>query len=141
LRAPCLPGKLFSTIHRAHPPLISGHKTLFIVVSHHLLMFKQLLPLPAHIRKTVFQKLKCASESSLHHRLTSYQPQLFSTRKAITLNTSCSRSFSSTRKMSDLSIELTAPNGRKYSQPTGLFINNEWVKSSDGKKITSVNPT
>ncbi|KAN0103173.1 putative aldehyde dehydrogenase [Hyaloscypha variabilis] len=43
--------------------------------------------------------------------------------------------------MSDLSIELTAPNGRKYTQPTGLFINNEWVKSSDGKKITSINPT
>ncbi|KAH9221003.1 putative aldehyde dehydrogenase [Leptodontidium sp. 2 PMI_412] len=43
--------------------------------------------------------------------------------------------------MSDLSIELTAPNGRKYTQPTGLFINNEWVKSSDGKKIVSINPT
>jgi hypothetical protein len=43
--------------------------------------------------------------------------------------------------MSDLHIELTAPNGRKYTQPTGLFINNEWVKSSDGKKITSINPT
>ncbi|OBT89211.1 hypothetical protein VE02_04303 [Pseudogymnoascus sp. 03VT05] len=43
--------------------------------------------------------------------------------------------------MSDLHIELTAPNGMKYTQPTGLFINNEWVKSSDGKKITSINPT
>ncbi|KFY51383.1 hypothetical protein V497_09195 [Pseudogymnoascus sp. VKM F-4516 (FW-969)] len=43
--------------------------------------------------------------------------------------------------MSDLHIELTAPNGRKYTQPTGLFINNEWIKSSDGKKITSINPT
>jgi len=43
--------------------------------------------------------------------------------------------------MSDLSVELTAPNGRKYIQPTGLFINNEWVKSSDDKKITSINPT
>ncbi|KAF7559935.1 hypothetical protein G7046_g4205 [Stylonectria norvegica] len=36
---------------------------------------------------------------------------------------------------------LTAPNGRKYAQPVGLFINNEWVKSSDGGKITSINPT
>lgn len=43
--------------------------------------------------------------------------------------------------MSDLHVELTAPNGTKYAQPTGLFINNEWVKSSDGKKISSINPT
>ena len=43
--------------------------------------------------------------------------------------------------MSDLSIELTAPNGRKYTQPTGLFINNKWVKSSNGQKLTSINPT
>lgn len=43
--------------------------------------------------------------------------------------------------MSDLSVELTAPNGTKYKQPLGLFINNEFVKSSDGKKITSINPT
>ncbi|KAJ9627145.1 mitochondrial aldehyde dehydrogenase [Taxawa tesnikishii (nom. ined.)] len=43
--------------------------------------------------------------------------------------------------MSGLSIDLTAPNGVKYTQPTGLFINNEWVKSSKGNKITSVNPT
>ncbi|KAL9013818.1 MAG: hypothetical protein Q9173_001511 [Seirophora scorigena] len=41
----------------------------------------------------------------------------------------------------DLSVELTAPNGRKYIQPTGLFINNEFVKSSSGEKITSINPT
>ncbi|KAH8760575.1 aldehyde dehydrogenase [Diaporthe sp. PMI_573] len=39
------------------------------------------------------------------------------------------------------SVELTAPNGRTYLQPTGLFINNEWVQSSDGGKIASVNPT
>ncbi|KAI9682105.1 MAG: mitochondrial aldehyde dehydrogenase [Caeruleum heppii] len=43
--------------------------------------------------------------------------------------------------MSDLSIELTAPNGRKYIQPTGLFINNEWVRAKSGEKITSINPT
>ncbi|UZP35034.1 hypothetical protein NXS19_002850 [Fusarium pseudograminearum] len=40
-----------------------------------------------------------------------------------------------------LDIQLTAPNGRTYKQPTGLFINNEWVKSSNGEKITSINPT
>jgi len=43
--------------------------------------------------------------------------------------------------MSDLSVELTAPNGRKYTQPIGLFINNEWVKSKNGEKITTINPT
>jgi hypothetical protein len=45
------------------------------------------------------------------------------------------------RMMSDLTAELTAPNGVKYTQPLGLFINNEWVKSSDGGKITTINPT
>ena len=43
--------------------------------------------------------------------------------------------------MSDLSIDLKAPNGRTFTLPTGLFINNEFVKSSDGEKITSINPT
>lgn len=43
--------------------------------------------------------------------------------------------------MSDLTIELTAPNGTKYNQPTGLFINNEWLASTKGNKITSINPT
>ncbi|KAJ5324182.1 hypothetical protein N7476_002782 [Penicillium atrosanguineum] len=42
--------------------------------------------------------------------------------------------------MSSLSVQLTAPNGRVWTQPTGLFINNQWVKSSDGKKIASINP-
>ena len=42
---------------------------------------------------------------------------------------------------SDLYVELTAPNGVKYKQPTGLFINGEFVKSSDGQKIESINPT
>ncbi|EPE02490.1 aldehyde dehydrogenase [Ophiostoma piceae UAMH 11346] len=43
--------------------------------------------------------------------------------------------------MSDLTVSLTAPNGRTYSQPVGLFINNKWVKSSDGGKFASINPT
>ena len=43
--------------------------------------------------------------------------------------------------MSDLSVEVTAPNGVKYTQPTGLFINNEFVAGSKGNKITSINPT
>jgi hypothetical protein len=41
----------------------------------------------------------------------------------------------------DLEVELKAPNGRKYKQPIGLFINNEWVESSTGQKLITVNPT
>ncbi|KAM0334152.1 hypothetical protein ACHAQA_001172 [Verticillium albo-atrum] len=41
----------------------------------------------------------------------------------------------------DLKLELTAPNKRAYTQPLGLFINNDWHPSSDGAKITSINPT
>ena len=43
--------------------------------------------------------------------------------------------------VTDLEVELKAPNGRKFTQPIGLFINNEWVKSSNGQKLTTVNPT
>ncbi|KAF2786179.1 aldehyde dehydrogenase-like protein [Melanomma pulvis-pyrius CBS 109.77] len=43
--------------------------------------------------------------------------------------------------MSDLFVELTAPNGVKYSQPRGLFINNEFVKSKSGETITTINPS
>ena len=43
--------------------------------------------------------------------------------------------------MSDLFADLTAPNGRKYKQPRGLFINNEFVKSKSGETISTINPT
>lgn len=43
--------------------------------------------------------------------------------------------------MSSLFVELTAPNGHKYLQPRGLFINNEFVKSRSGETITSINPS
>lgn len=42
--------------------------------------------------------------------------------------------------MSDLTVQLTAPNGRSWSQPTGLFIDNEFVRSSSGETITSIDP-
>ncbi|RPB11397.1 aldehyde dehydrogenase-like protein [Morchella conica CCBAS932] len=37
--------------------------------------------------------------------------------------------------------ELTAPNGKKFNQPLGLFINNEFVKSQSGKTLTTISPT
>ncbi|KAJ5949102.1 aldehyde dehydrogenase-like protein [Penicillium verhagenii] len=43
--------------------------------------------------------------------------------------------------MSDVSVQLTAPNGRTYAQPIGLFINNEFVASKSGEKIASINPS
>lgn len=52
-----------------------------------------------------------------------------------------SRSFSRTGiSPSPLQTELTAPNGQKWEQPLGLFINNEFVKSRDGEKVTTINP-
>lgn len=39
-----------------------------------------------------------------------------------------------------MEVELTAPNGKKWMQPLGLFINNKFVKSSGGQKIESINP-
>ena len=50
------------------------------------------------------------------------------------------RYYTASSNMSDLFVELTAPNGRKYKQPRGLFINNEFVKSKSGETITSINP-
>ncbi|KAI1024501.1 hypothetical protein LB503_007417 [Fusarium chuoi] len=42
--------------------------------------------------------------------------------------------------MSDLFVNLEAPNGVKYKQPTGLFINNEFVPGSSKQTITSIDP-
>lgn len=42
--------------------------------------------------------------------------------------------------MADLKVDLTAPNGKKFNLPTGLFINNEFIKGNGGT-ITSINPT
>jgi aldehyde dehydrogenase (NAD(P)+) len=42
--------------------------------------------------------------------------------------------------MSGFVVQLTAPNGRKYSQPIGLFINNKFVSSKSGERIATINP-
>jgi aldehyde dehydrogenase (NAD+) len=39
------------------------------------------------------------------------------------------------------SIQLSTPSTGKYTQPTGLFINNEWVKGVDGKTFETINPS
>lgn len=40
-----------------------------------------------------------------------------------------------------LSQTLETPHTGKYEQPTGLFINNEFVKGVDGKTFESINPS
>ncbi|KAK4461420.1 aldehyde dehydrogenase domain-containing protein [Cladorrhinum samala] len=45
------------------------------------------------------------------------------------------------RRYQTMEVELTAPNGKAWKQPLGLFINNEFVKSSNDGKIASINPT
>lgn len=42
--------------------------------------------------------------------------------------------------MASKSLQLQAPNGVKFTQPTGLFINNEFVDSVAGETITSIDP-
>lgn len=39
------------------------------------------------------------------------------------------------------SVTIKLPTGDKYEQPTGLFINNEFVKSSSGKTFAVENPS
>jgi len=43
--------------------------------------------------------------------------------------------------MSGLTTKLKTPHSGEYEQPTGLFINNEWVKAVDGKTFEVINPT
>ena len=38
------------------------------------------------------------------------------------------------------SANITLPSGKKYTQPTGLFINNEFVKAKSGKSFEAINP-
>lgn len=51
--------------------------------------------------------------------------------------------FQTSRLYSNLPLEvpITLPNGIKYTQPTGLFINNEFVPSSQGKTFEVLSPS
>jgi aldehyde dehydrogenase (NAD(P)+) len=37
-------------------------------------------------------------------------------------------------------VELTLPNGTKYQQPVGLFINNEFITAKSGKTFETIDP-
>jgi aldehyde dehydrogenase (NAD(P)+) len=84
------------------------------------------------------------------HHTTSSSPRLLSVLKLPkAVAASSARPFSTgriqfapfsagpTRKME---VKLSAPNGITWTQPVGLFINNEFVQSSNGQKLTTVNP-
>lgn len=60
-----------------------------------------------------------------------------SKRCAATISLSAARQYSSL----PLSVPITLPNGIKYNQPTGLYINNEFVPSRQHKTFGVVNPT
>jgi aldehyde dehydrogenase (NAD+) len=38
------------------------------------------------------------------------------------------------------SVKLTLPSGKEYTQPTGLFINNDFVKAKSGETFDAINP-
>lgn len=77
-------------------------------------------------------RLSSSSSSASPRILCSLHSPLLSVRKRLF--------HSSPSIMSDLSIKLTTPNGRTYDQPTGLFINNEFVAAKSGEKLASINP-
>ena len=56
------------------------------------------------------------------------------------ISTTPTRLFHSSRIMSDLQLSLTAPNGRQYLQPVGLFINNQFVAAKSGDKFATISP-
>ncbi|KAB5545494.1 aldehyde dehydrogenase [Coniochaeta sp. 2T2.1] len=43
--------------------------------------------------------------------------------------------------MADLMVTIQVPNGKKIDLPTGLFINNEFVKGNSSEKLTSIDPS
>jgi len=39
-----------------------------------------------------------------------------------------------------ISVRITLPTGKEYTQPTGLFINNEFIKAKSGKQFEAIDP-
>lgn len=46
----------------------------------------------------------------------------------------------STTPRQHTSVTLSAPNGHTWEQPTGLFINNDFVESSNGQTMSTIDP-
>jgi hypothetical protein len=58
-------------------------------------------------------------------------------------SSSDNQSIHSSHIQSKMSLKetITLPTGKKYEQPTGLFIGGEFVKSVDGKTFETINPS
>lgn len=105
---------------------ILNHTEHFPAIDDAMSPYKQLLLSPTLCLK------QAQTLSSTFRRL----PTL----RARTFSSSPTRSFSHTFPLRNMEAELTAPNGKKWSQPLGLFINNEFIKSGNDQKITTINP-
>lgn len=104
-------------------------------------MFKSLLP--ASKSSFRYQEISAAPIFAPFRNFNVLQPfqRQRQRRSIVPLETFGKRRYTTIKTMADLTVELTAPNGTRYVQPTGLFINNEWVAGSDGEMITSINPS
>jgi hypothetical protein len=49
------------------------------------------------------------------------------------------RNLSSSRRL-QTEVTLRALNGLEWKQPTGLFINNQFIESSNGQTMTTIDP-
>lgn len=87
------------------------------------------LSLAPHCRTTTIFQQTAANKK----RVSFYHASHFSTSAPFYL----SRTLPTFRNME---VELTAPNGKKWTQPLGLFVNNEFIKSSNDQKLASINP-
>lgn len=73
-----------------------------------------------------------------HHMPTSF-PRTAT--KSRCFSTSVPHFFSRTpATFKTMEVELSAPNGKKWTQPLGLFVNNEFIKSGNDQKLASINP-
>lgn len=130
--------KLAIVIPRGPPPLGQLHRT-----RHCQIRLTAVQPIDSCLSPLPAKEMSCLyfAFSRASHHLPRSAAFPSSIRRAINPYPNCSiRYYSAVSNMSDLFVELTAPNGRKYQQPRGLFINNEFVKSKSGETITSINP-
>lgn len=122
----------FAIVISRGPPIQAAHAA----ARHWYCVDNQLFPLLAGAMSCLYASLFRASP----RRITVAFPQA-STLRAIRSNRGTfARHYTAGSNMADLFVELTAPNGHKYKQPRGLFINNEFVKSKSGETIASINP-
>lgn len=89
--------------------------------------------------------IRCISSNASVHSLSA--SKFITTATTITPTTITKRMSSTIAEKLNLKIveqdavSITLPNGLTYQQPTGLFINNQFIKSQDGKTLKVENPS